>query len=158
MTNYLKAIGAWLAALFLGTTNQSEYVASTTPVPELYYSTADLIVADGLMFEIKASDFFDNSGADEIQEGHQLYGVCISVTNIGVSDSYFDPDDVQIYANGVLCESYLYGNNLIELCCLERDNCLQGWVYYLVPNDTTNIALKYTFSFAPEAYILFKLQ
>lgn len=152
----LALIGVMSISLY--THNNPVHIVNPTPKPEKYYEIGDTVVIDNMALTIKHAGFCDDSEYIGSERGYRPYGVLVKVDNIANYHAYFDHCKLKAYADGILCEPYLFGENTIGSFYLDVGHDCSGSIYYLVPENAKNISLEYEWEHSSSFKILFKVK
>ena len=166
MKNRIKMICIIIVALtmigivgsVLYTHNNPVHVVNPTPKPDFYYQVGDTVVIDSVALTVEYAEFCDDSEYIGIERGYRPYGVLVKVDNIANYHAYFDHCKLKAYADGILCEPYLFGENTIGSFYLDVGHDCSGSIYYLVPENAENISLEYEWEHSSSFKILFKVK
>lgn len=112
-------------------------------------SVGDTFDVDGLKVTVNSadlnySDYDDEFGLHNTEEGYKYVKVSFTYENKNDSDKYVSIYDYDCYADGTLCEQYfLFGGDFIN-ANLSSGRNVSFDTYYVVPADATVIELEYT--------------
>ena len=83
------------------------------------------------------------------KEGYKIIRVYFIFTNISSSDDYFGCSLINCYSDNKVCDKYYYGNSNEDLSMAETvgsNRYTEGWSYFEVPINSTNIEFEYDYS------------
>lgn len=129
---------------FVSTTNDVAKNASATDTPVKYHQIGDTLIIDTQMFMVVGDAFYYDKEHFDVGDGNIAYGILIKIHNMDDREAYFDAEMLNVYADGVICNHFVFGDGYLDHAYINEDDNIYGWIYYTVPEDVRNIFVEYT--------------
>ena len=109
----------------------------------LYYDVGDTITTDRLAFTITQAKSYDSLEIPYAKQDYVIYGIYVTVTNVGISRTVFDACQVNAFADNVPCIHYMHVDDCIDCIRIEPGDTIHGWIYYVIPKQSERIYMTY---------------
>lgn len=104
------------------------------------------------------TDYEDNYGLYDLEDGMKYIMVSFTYENTGDSDAYVSIYDYDCYADGTLCEqTYSFSGDFMN-ANLSSGRNVSFKTHYVVPVDATEIELEYTSNIWTSEKVIIKVQ
>ena len=104
------------------------------------------------------TNYEDEYGLYELEEGMKYVMVSFTYENTGDSDAYVSIYDYDCYADGTLCEQTYYFDGDFINANISSGRNVSFETYYIVPVDATEIELEYTSNIWTSEKVFIKVQ
>ena len=151
---FFGIVGLLVVMIFIGScaftgvvVNEIDKELNATPVPARNYTLGETATAGDTTLIVSKAEWCGYEEFFEPNEGCGVYGVQVTVTNIGNSEEFVYSGDFGMYANNMACEDYIWKESLSG-ATLSPGRAVSGWLYYSVPLNATSIELEYIYDYS----------
>ena len=146
-----------------GTTNTNNSSVSskteTTTPADPFYHAGDVIDANGLKITyVKAEKHEEKNQFLQPKDGYMYIKLFLSVENTSSSDRFISSLEFDCYADGKKQEVYYGGDETLEGGTLSSGRKDEGYIYFSVPKDATDIEVEYETSFWTDKKAILKVE
>jgi len=121
-------------------------------------NVGDTLDANGLKITFDSSEkWTSNNQFIQPEEGKMYVRAHITIKNESGADKFTGGFDFDCYADGVKCDSSIYGDDTLTSATISDGRSIKGYVYYEVPKDAKEIELEYEVSFWSGKKAIFKM-
>lgn len=131
---------------------------TTTPV-DPFYHVGDSINANGLTITyVKAEKHEESNQFLQPDDGYMYIKLYLSAENTSNVDRYLSSFEFTCYADGKKQESYYGGDKTLAGGTLSSGRKDEGYLYFSVPEDATEIEVEYETSFWTDQKAILKVE
>lgn len=131
---------------------------ATTPI-DPYYHAGDVIDANGLKITyVKAEKHDEGNQFLQPEDGYMYIKLYLNVENTASTDRYISSFEFECYADGKKQESHYTSLEALEGGNLSSGRKDEGYIYFSVPVDATDIEVEYETSFWTDKKAILKVE
>ena len=131
---------------------------TTTPV-DPFYRAGDIIDANGLKITyVKAEPHEESNQFMQPKDGYKYIKLFLSVENTAKTDRYISSFEFTCYADGKKQEALYTSDGALEGGTLSSGRTDEGYIYFAVPVDATDIEVEYETSFWTDKKAILKVE
>lgn len=130
-----------------------------TTAPDPFYHVGDVIDANGLKISyVKAEKHKEKNQFLQPKDGYMYVKLFLSVENTSDSDRYISSFEFDCYADGKKQEAFYTSDESLEGGTLSAGRKDEGYIYFSVPEDATDIEVEYETSFWTDKKAILKVE
>lgn len=146
----LLAIFVGLFYVFCNFTNDVINIVNTeinaTPQPTLEYILGDVAILGNASVSVSEVAWSKPQPWETVEEGFEIYGIYVSITNNFAQEKMFSEYDFQLYADNISCSRY-YTNPSMGIATITSKRSLNGWIYFEAPKNAKALELEYVYDY-----------
>ncbi len=139
--------------------NNNPPTTTTTPAKDNVYRVGDVINANGLKIAYTSAEkWVENNQFLQPDEGYMYIRLYLSVENTSDSDKYISSFEFTCYADGKKEQSKYLTSDALEGGTLSSGRKDEGYIYFMVPEDASEIEVEYETSFLTGKKAILKVE
>ena len=141
------------------TDNTSTTTNSSNSTSSNVYNVGETLTANGVKITFQSCEEW--TGYDDYlgpKDGYKVIRAYFVIENASNTDRTVGSYDFDCYADGVAVDSYYYGDDtLTPIQTISAGRKVQGYIYFEVPSNASDIEIEYETSFWTDKKAIFKV-